>query len=94
MGWRIGVLEFDSWQGLGIFFFTTVSRPVLGPTQPPIQWVPGALFLGVKWPGREADQSSTSSVEVKNTWSFTSTPQYVFRAWYLVKNRNNFTFNL
>jgi hypothetical protein len=29
-------------------------RPAWGPTQPPIQWVPGALSLGVKRPGREA----------------------------------------
>jgi len=29
--------------GPGIFLFITTSRPVLGPTQPPIQWVPGAL---------------------------------------------------
>jgi hypothetical protein len=27
----------------GIFFFATASSPALGPTQPPIQWVPGAL---------------------------------------------------
>jgi hypothetical protein len=33
-----------------IFVFTTASRPALGPTQPPIQWVPGALSLGVKRP--------------------------------------------
>jgi hypothetical protein len=45
---------FDSRQGLGISLFTTASRPALGPAQPPIQWVPGALSLGVKWPGREA----------------------------------------
>jgi hypothetical protein len=50
MGWTIRVLEFDSWQGLGIFL-TTVSRMALGPTQPPIQWVPEALSLGVKQPG-------------------------------------------
>jgi hypothetical protein len=24
-----------------------------------------------------------------NTWSYTSTPPYVFRAWYLAKHRNN-----
>jgi hypothetical protein len=64
-GWMIGVLEFDSWWGLGIFLFTTVSRTALGPTQPPIQWVPGALSLGVKRPGREADHSPPSSAKVK-----------------------------
>jgi hypothetical protein len=51
--------------GLGIFLFTTASRTALGPTQPPIQWVPGALSLGVKRPGREADYSPPSSAEVK-----------------------------
>jgi hypothetical protein len=54
-GWTIGVLGFDCQRGLGIFLFTTVSRTAVGPTQPPIQWVPGALSVGVKWPGREAD---------------------------------------
>jgi hypothetical protein len=29
------------------------------------QWVPGALSLGVKRPGREADHSPPSSAEVK-----------------------------
>jgi hypothetical protein len=68
----------------------TESRTALGPTQPPIQWVPGALSLGVKRPGREADHSSPSSAEVKNAWSYTSTPQYVFMAWCLVKHRDKF----
>jgi hypothetical protein len=57
LGWMMGVLGFDSWQGLGIFPFTTASRTALVPTQPPIQWVQGALSLGVKRPGREADHS-------------------------------------
>jgi hypothetical protein len=30
-----------------------------------MQWVPGALSLGVKRPGREAEQSPPSSAEVK-----------------------------
>jgi len=33
---------------------------------------PGALSLGVKRPGREADHSPPSSAEVKNAWSYTS----------------------
>jgi hypothetical protein len=61
----IGVLGFDSWQGLGIFLFTTASRTALGTTQPPIQWVPGSLSLGVRLPEREADHSPPSSAEVK-----------------------------
>jgi hypothetical protein len=35
-------------------------------SQPPIQWVPGALSLGVKWPEREADYLPPSIDEVKN----------------------------
>jgi hypothetical protein len=63
--WTIGVLGFDSRRGLGIFLFTTASRTALGPTQPPIQCVPGDLCLGVKRPGREANHSHPSSAEVK-----------------------------
>jgi hypothetical protein len=70
----IGVLGFDSWRELGIFMFTTASRTGLGPTQPLIQLVRRALFLGVKRAGREADHSHPSSAEVKNAWSYTSIP--------------------
>jgi hypothetical protein len=68
MGWMIGIQGFDSWWGLGIFLFTTASKMALGLTQSPIQWVPGALFLGVKWLGCEADHSPPL-------------PQYVFMVW-------------
>jgi hypothetical protein len=51
----------------------TASRPVLGPTQPPIQRVPVALSLGVKRPVCEADHLPPSSAEIKNAWSYTST---------------------
>jgi hypothetical protein len=75
INWMFRVLGFDSWWGLGIFLFTTTSRTALGTTQPPIQWVPRALSVGVKRPGREADHSPPSSAEVKNAWSYTCTPQ-------------------
>jgi hypothetical protein len=55
---------FESQQGLGIFLLTTASRPALRPTKPPNQWVPGALSLWVKRPGREVDHSPPSSAEV------------------------------
>jgi hypothetical protein len=53
--------------GMANFFFTTTSKPTLGPSQPFIQWVPGEIFPGVKWPGLEADHSPLSSVEDKNS---------------------------
>jgi hypothetical protein len=73
MQW-IRLSGFDSRRALGIFLFTIASGTVLGPTQPPIQWIPGALSLEVKRPGREADHSPPSSAEVKNAWGYTSIP--------------------
>jgi len=39
------------------------SRPALGPTQPPVQWVPG-LSRGNLQPGHAADHSPPSSAVV------------------------------
>jgi len=60
--------------GLGIFLLTTAPKPALRPTQPPIQWATASLFLEVKRLEHEADHSPTSSAEIKNAWSYTSTP--------------------
>jgi len=67
------------------FLFCTASRWAPGPTQPPIQWVLGAVTSEVKWSGREADHSSPSSTKIKNAWSCTSTPPYVFVQERLIK---------
>jgi hypothetical protein len=56
------------------FLFSTSSRPALGSTQPPVQWVPDALSAGVKRPRREV------SAEVKKMWIYTSSPPYAFMA--------------
>jgi hypothetical protein len=49
------------------FFLFTASRPPLGPTQSPIEWVPGTVSSGIKLQEREADLSLPSSAEVKNS---------------------------
>jgi hypothetical protein len=50
------------------FLFSTSSRPALGSTQRPIQWVPE-----VKRPGREVDHSPPTSAEVTKMWTYIST---------------------
>jgi hypothetical protein len=88
-GWMIG--GFDSRQGLEIFLFTTAA---LGHTQPPIQWVPGALSFGINRPGREADHSPPYSADVKERVALylhsPSTPSW--RGAQEKKHRGNFTF--
>jgi hypothetical protein len=56
----------------------------LGPTQPPIQWVRGAPFPGIKWPGNETGCSLPCSAEVKNMLLYTFTPPYVLMGWFLI----------
>jgi hypothetical protein len=51
----------------------------------PIQWVPGALSLGVKWPGHEVDHSPPSSAKVKESGAIHPLPCYAFMAWCSVK---------
>jgi hypothetical protein len=71
------------------FLFSMLSRQVLGPTQTPIQWVPGALSPGVKRQGRETDHSPPTTVEVKKMWIYISsahTPSW--RSAYLSTGTN------
>jgi hypothetical protein len=56
---------------VGYRIFSTSSRTVLGPTQPPIS-------PGVKRPGLEADHSSPTSAEVKKIWVYTTILPYAF----------------
>jgi len=63
-----------------LFVRATTSGLDLGPTQPPIQQVEGT-----KWPGREADHSSSSSAELTNGWNYTSTSPISFMAWCIIK---------
>jgi hypothetical protein len=63
-----------------MFRFPKPSTLTMGPTQPPFN-VHRDCFPWVKRPGRHDDHSPPFSAEVKNEWSFTSTPPYTFMAW-------------
>jgi hypothetical protein len=67
-------------RGINNFLFSTSSRPALGPTEPPIQWIPWAVSPGVKRPWRETDHSPPASAEFKKMWIYTFTPPYAFMA--------------
>jgi hypothetical protein len=56
--------EFKSWQGQE-FSLLNITQTGSGSTQLPIQLVLGALSLGVKWQGREADHSPPNNAEIK-----------------------------
>jgi hypothetical protein len=77
-------------KGTIFFLFATASKPALGTTQSSMG--NGDPLPSLKQSGRETDHSPPSSAEVKNTWSYTSTPPYVFMSWYLVKHTDKFTF--
>jgi hypothetical protein len=61
-----------------------------GPPNLPPNGLSGALSLGVKRPGREADNSPLSRAEIKNAWNYTSTSQYAFMPGAKLKHRENF----
>jgi len=78
---RAGRPGSDSRQGQWREFFSLRHRiqiGTLGSTQHPNQLGTGDVFPGVKLPGYEADSSPPSSAEVKNTWIYTSSLQYVY----------------
>jgi hypothetical protein len=62
-----------------IFLYSITSRPGVGPTQPPIHWVLGALSLEVKWLGHEAGQLPPSGAEVKNIGAIPTVPHMFSR---------------
>jgi hypothetical protein len=77
MGWTTGV-QLPAGAMIGLFLFATASRPVLGPTQPPVKWVPETLIAGV-----------TALLHVvprlRMHGAVPTLRQYVFMAWCLIK---------
>jgi hypothetical protein len=62
------------------FLLSTSSRPNMGPTQLPVQWVPG-----IKRQWREAYHSAVTSAEVRKIWIYISAPPQFFMAQCLIR---------
>lgn len=60
--------------------FSETSKPSLEFTKPHVQWVLGALSLGLNHLECEAYHSPPSSAPVKNEWGCTSVPLQVSMA--------------
>jgi hypothetical protein len=58
-------------------------------SQLPIDWL-----RGLEWPDHKDDRWLLYSFTMKNVWTYTSTPPYIFMARSLIKHRDNFIFNL
>jgi hypothetical protein len=84
--------KFDSWQGHGYFHLhnrlhTRYGAQLASYTMGTEDSYPEGKTAGAwSWP------LTSTSAEVQYAWRYTSTPQYVFMAWCLVKHRDNFTF--
>jgi hypothetical protein len=72
-GYRQDGPEFNSYH-CNIFLFSTASRLTLGPTQTPIQWVPGALPQGVEQQGHVAERLPPSSAEAQKSGAIPPLP--------------------
>jgi hypothetical protein len=70
-----------------IFLSSTSSRPVIGPTQPPIRWIPG---------GRDVKLTTLrpTSAEIRNAWIYTYTPPHAFMAKCLIIHKGNLALHL
>jgi hypothetical protein len=78
----------ESQQWPGIFLLTTVSRPVLGPTQPPNQWRLSSQRAKLTTHPHLVPRSRMCSAIPPH-------PQYAFMVWCSVKkHRDSFTFHL
>jgi hypothetical protein len=71
------------------WFFSSLEYPgwLHSPASLSSSW-----YWGKRGEGVESDCLFSLSNEVKNTWSYTSIPPYIFIGWFLIKYRYNFTF--
>jgi hypothetical protein len=89
--WYISTTIMSLDKGQETFLFSTASRSLLEPIQPPILWAPRVLPQGVKWPGSKAVHWPPFSDKIMNAWTYISTSPYIFMAWCIIKYRTTST---
>jgi len=83
-------LRFDHQQKQKMFSIPKMSRVALASMQPPTQFIPRAQSITAKQLGHEAIHLPPSHFNIKNEWSYTSTPSICCHG----TDRGDFTFNL
>lgn len=85
-GWRLRESKLDSWQDYTQF--PSPERPDYLVDHPASHSMDNAsLSSRIKWSERESNNSPLNE-KVNNEWTRTSTPPYVFMAWFLIKHRD------
>jgi hypothetical protein len=92
MGWTSKESRFNSWEGKDKFLVSTMSRPVLKPSQtPPSNEYQGLFPRGTvvvvvvwSWP------LPPCNAKAKNAWNYVSTYPYIFMVRCLIKYMENF----
>jgi len=70
--------------GKQIYVFSKTPGPALGPTQPPLQWVPDFLTDGKC---HDVRHLPPTNAQIKNEWSFTSS---LLKCHFSEHNKNDF----
>jgi hypothetical protein len=83
MGWTTKGSEFEPWWGQQFSLLNVIQT---GFGNHPASYPMGTRVLSqeVKRPRRESDHSPPTNAEVKETWVYTPTPPYIFKAKYLI----------
>jgi hypothetical protein len=71
--------------------FYPASVPALGPTQPPMQYVPEECCQELERSVSKTDNLLSSCAHVKNSGVIPPLLSQVLMAWYLVKHKSNIT---
>ena len=87
LGCGLDELRFNSQLSKILFPFSKVSRLALGPTWPPIHWVPGAVSQVVNWLWCAGNFWALCIAKVKNEWNYSSVLLICFQD----VGRENFT---